>query len=138
MVIEVASGDNRVKANYLPTTLSGADRSWIINLPKNTIQTWDQLCTIFIGNFQGTYGRPFTMETLKIIKQKHRESLCDYVKHFYNNRNAIPHIQDIKVTNDFRNDATDLNTVEEITMKKPKMVANLLVVANACIKEFVA
>jgi hypothetical protein len=25
--------------------------SWLINLPGNTIQTWDELCTLFIGNF---------------------------------------------------------------------------------------
>jgi hypothetical protein len=47
---------------------------------------------MFIGNFQGTYERPSTTETLKTIKQKHNESLCDYVKHFYNARNGIQHI----------------------------------------------
>jgi hypothetical protein len=47
---------------------------------------------MFIGNFQGTYERPSTVETLKTIKQKDDESLCDYVKHFCNARNGIPHI----------------------------------------------
>jgi hypothetical protein len=47
---------------------------------------------MFIGNFQGTYERPFTTETLKAIKQKHDESLRDYVKRFCNARNGIPHI----------------------------------------------
>jgi hypothetical protein len=52
-VIEAARGDDRVKANYLPTVLSGAARPWIINLPEGTIYNWDQLCTMFIRNFQG-------------------------------------------------------------------------------------
>jgi hypothetical protein len=50
-VIEAAGGDDRVKANFLPTTLSGATRSWLINLPEGSIHSWDQLCAMFIGNF---------------------------------------------------------------------------------------
>jgi hypothetical protein len=92
IVIEATGGDDRVKANYLPTALSGVARSWLINLPKGSIYTWDQLCTMFIRNFQGTYECPSTAETLKTIRQKHNESLRDYVKHFCNTRNAIPYI----------------------------------------------
>jgi hypothetical protein len=44
---------------------------------------------MFIGNFQGTYEYPSTAETLKTIKQKHDESLRDYVKCFCNARNDI-------------------------------------------------
>jgi hypothetical protein len=40
-VIEAAGGDNRVKANYLLTTLSDVARSWLINLPEGTIYNWD-------------------------------------------------------------------------------------------------
>jgi hypothetical protein len=91
-VIEAAGGDDRVKANFLHMALTGAARSWLINLPEASIQSWDQLCAMFIGNFQGTYERPSTAETLKTIKQRDDESLRDYVKRFYNARNAIPHI----------------------------------------------
>jgi hypothetical protein len=91
-IIEATGGDDRVKANFLHTTLSGAARSWLINLPEGSIHSWDQLCAIFIGNFQGTYERPSTAETIKIIKQKHDKSLRNYVKHFCNARNGIPHI----------------------------------------------
>jgi hypothetical protein len=109
-------------------------RSWLINLPEGSIHSWDQLCAIFIGNFQGTYERPSTADTLKTIKQKHDESLCDYVKHFCNARNDIPHIQDIEIINAFRDGVSDLKTVEEIAMKKPKTMANLLTVADVCIE----
>jgi hypothetical protein len=89
---------------------------------------------MFIRNFQGTYERPSTAETLKTIKQRHDESLHDYVKCFCNARNAIPHIQDIEIINAFRDDVSDIKTVEEITMKKPKTVADLLAVADVCIE----
>jgi hypothetical protein len=47
-VIEATEGDDRVKANYLPIALSGAVRSWLINLLKGKIYNWDQLCAMFI------------------------------------------------------------------------------------------
>jgi hypothetical protein len=73
-------------------------------------------------------------ETLKTIRQKHDESLWNYVKHFYNTRNAIPCIQDIEIIDTFRDGVSDIKTVEEIAMKKPKMVVDLLAVTDACIK----
>jgi hypothetical protein len=50
-IIEVAGGDDRVKAKYLPTTLDDATTSWLINLLEGSIYTWDQLCAMFIRNF---------------------------------------------------------------------------------------
>jgi hypothetical protein len=87
---------------------------------------------MFIDNFQGTYERPSTTETLRTNKKKHDESLWDYVKHFYNARNAISNIQDIEIINVFHNGVTNIKTIEEIAMKKPKIVANLLVVVDVC------
>jgi hypothetical protein len=89
---------------------------------------------MFIENFQGTYERLSTAETLKTIKQKHDESLRDYVKHFCNARNNISRIQDIEIINAFRDGVSDIKTMEEIAMKKPKMVDDLLVVADICIE----
>jgi hypothetical protein len=54
------------------------------------------------------------------------------VKHFCNARNAIPYIQDIEIINTFRDGDTDIKTVEEIAMKKPRMVAVLLAVTDIC------
>jgi hypothetical protein len=133
-VIEATGGDDQVNANYLPTTLFGTARSWLINLSEGSIYNWDQLCTMFIGNFQGTYECPSTAKTLKTIKQKHDESLWDYVKCFCNARNAIPYIQDIEIINAFHDGVSDIKTIEEITMKKPKIVADLLAVVDVCIE----
>jgi hypothetical protein len=86
---------------------------------------------MFIRNFQGTYERLSTAET---IKQKSDESLRNYVKHFCNARNGIPHIQDIKIINAFHDGVSDIKTVEEIAMKKPKTVTDLLAVVDVCIE----
>jgi cation transporter-like permease len=50
-VIEATRGDDRVKANFLPTALTGVTRLWLINLPEGSVTSWDQLCAMFIGNF---------------------------------------------------------------------------------------
>jgi hypothetical protein len=89
---------------------------------------------MFIRNFQGTYERLSTAETLKTIRQKHDESLWNYVKYFYNARNTIPYIQYIEIINDFYDGVSDIKTVEEIIMKKPKTVVDLLAVADVCIE----
>jgi hypothetical protein len=56
------------------------------------------------------------------------------VKHFCNTRNAIPNIQDIEIINAFRDGVIDIKTVEEITMKKPKIMSDLLEVIDICIE----
>jgi predicted nicotinamide N-methyase len=56
------------------------------------------------------------------------------VKHFCNARNTIPYIYDNKIINAFCDGVSDIKTVEEIAIKKPKTVADLLVVADVCIK----
>jgi hypothetical protein len=133
-VVEAAGEDDRVKTNFLPTALTDTARSWLINLPEGSITSWDQLCAMFIENFQSTYEHPSTTETLKSIRQKHDKRLRDYVKHFCNARNDIPYIQDIEIINAFCDVVSDIKTVEEIGMKKPKTMADLLVVADVCIE----
>jgi hypothetical protein len=133
-VIEAAGGDDQVKANFLPTTLTGAARSWLINLPEGSVTSWDQLCVMFIENFQGTYECPSTVETLKTIRQKHDENVRDYVKHFCNARNAILYIQDIEIINVFHDRVSDIKAIEKIAMKKPKTVTDLLAVTDVCIE----
>jgi hypothetical protein len=91
---------------------------------------------MFIGNFQYTYERPYIAETLKTIKQKHDKSLQDYVKHLCNSRNTISYIQDIEIINVFRNGVSDIKTIEEIDMKKPITMADLLTVIDVCIEAF--
>jgi hypothetical protein len=82
----------------------------------------------------GTYECPSTIETPKTIRQKQDESLRDYVKYFCNTKNAIPYIQDIEIINAFHDGVNDIKTVEEIAMRKHKMVVDLLVVADVCIE----
>jgi hypothetical protein len=60
------------------------------------------------------------------------------VKYFCNARNAIPYIQDIEIISVFRDGVSDFKTVEELAMKKPRTVVNLLSVIDVCIEAFEA
>jgi hypothetical protein len=60
------------------------------------------------------------------------------VKHFCIAGNAIPYNQDIEIINAFCEGVSNIKTVEEIIMKKPIMVGNLLAVTDVCIKELEA
>jgi hypothetical protein len=69
---------------------------------------------------------------------KHDESLPDYVKCFCSTMNAISYIQDIEIIHPFYDGVNDINTMEEIAMKKPRMMVNLLAVTDVCIEAFEA
>jgi hypothetical protein len=56
------------------------------------------------------------------------------VKYFCNARSAILYIKNIEIINAFHDGVNDIKTVEEIAMKKPKTVVDLLTVADTCIK----
>jgi hypothetical protein len=40
---------------FLPIYVVDMARAWLDHLPRNTIDSWEDLKEIFTGNFQGTY-----------------------------------------------------------------------------------
>jgi hypothetical protein len=39
---------------FLPIYLAESARAWLDHLPRNAINSWDNLWKVFTGNFQGT------------------------------------------------------------------------------------
>jgi hypothetical protein len=56
------------------------------------------------------------------------------VKHFGNDKNTISYIQNIEIINVFHYGVSDIKTVEDIAMKKPKMMVDLLTVTDTFIE----
>jgi hypothetical protein len=79
MVIEAASGDDYVKANFLPTVLEGSTRTWLMNFPECTVQSWNHLHQLFEANFHATYSRPESEDDLFACVQKFDEHLWDFI-----------------------------------------------------------
>jgi hypothetical protein len=60
--------------------LTGAARSWLGKLGKETIGSWDELQRQFTSNFNLTYKRSASIEEVKTCTQKHNESLWSYIQ----------------------------------------------------------
>ena len=130
LAIEAAGGDTGVMANYLPIALSPAARSWLMGLPDRTIETWDDLRTQFIGNFQATYDRPGTEWDLAQVKQEKGESTRKYIQRFCNKRNTIPDIQDHAVIRSFIDGLRNDRLFEKLARSQPKTVKDMLHIAD--------
>ena len=66
---EAANGDEKVMANWFPMALKDGARSWLLNLPPDSISSWNEMRDRFVANFQGTRDRPPTACDLRRIKQ---------------------------------------------------------------------
>jgi hypothetical protein len=132
-IIEAAGGDDWVRAKFLHTALTRATRSCLINLPEGSIHSWASCVPCSLGTFRAHMSIQLLLRPSK-PSSRSMMSLRDYIKHFCNARNVIPYIQDIEIINAFRNGISDIKTMEEIAMKKPKTVADLLAVADVCIE----
>ncbi|KAI4992055.1 hypothetical protein ZWY2020_041918 [Hordeum vulgare] len=56
-------------ACWFPMALKGGALSWLLNLPRASITSSDDLHERFIANFQGNYDRAPTMNDLRCIKK---------------------------------------------------------------------
>ncbi|KAM0832772.1 hypothetical protein ACQ4PT_064686 [Festuca glaucescens] len=63
--IQAVCGDHRVMANWFPMALKEAARAWLMNLPTESISSWEDLCKQFVSNFMATYERPASKNDLK-------------------------------------------------------------------------
>jgi hypothetical protein len=60
---------------FLPIYLADSAQAWLDHLPRNIIDSWENLYEIFTGNFQGTYTRRVNPWDLKSLRQKSGVSL---------------------------------------------------------------
>jgi hypothetical protein len=68
--VKILEGSKETTMPSLQLHLTGAARSWLGKLGKETIGSWDKLAKQFIGNFKSTYKRPASTEEVKACTQK--------------------------------------------------------------------
>jgi hypothetical protein len=54
--ILAAGGNEVIMANYFPVALIGTARSWLMNLPLESLFSWEELCCQFTINFESAYS----------------------------------------------------------------------------------
>ena len=70
-MLQVSDG---VCARYLTMMMEGPARTWLKNLPENSVHSWSEMKEKFIKNFQGTCRRATTIVDLEHCVQKEGES----------------------------------------------------------------
>ena len=58
--------------------LKDAARTWLMNLPEESISSWTDLCEQFVANFKATYERPLTLNDLRAVRQRPGETLRSF------------------------------------------------------------
>jgi hypothetical protein len=75
IAVQAARGDQRAMANWFPMALKDAPRTWLMNLPHESVTSWKDLCHQFVANFMPTYERSATKNDLKVVHQYKGETL---------------------------------------------------------------
>jgi hypothetical protein len=65
--ILATGGNEAIMANYFPVALTWTTRSWLMNLPEGTLDSWSELCCQFTTNFEKAYARPGNETNLHAI-----------------------------------------------------------------------
>ena len=57
-------------ANWFSHALRDSALSWLLNLPEDSVNSWEELCKQFVSNFKGTYERTLTHNDLRAVVQR--------------------------------------------------------------------
>jgi hypothetical protein len=112
--ILAAGGIETIMANYFLVALTGMARSWLMNLPEGSLDSWSELCHQFMTNFESAYARPGNETDLHAIQQHPGESLRTFVQWFSQVRNTIPRISNAFVVDAFQQGVRDEKMLEKL------------------------
>jgi hypothetical protein len=123
--IENAGGNNDTKCLYFPFCLDQAPLTRLESLEKYSIDKWDQLKEQFSSNFAGSMGRPGTRMDLAMAKQEQGETLCKYMRRFFDKRATVVDVSDKEVIDLFQDGLYHRHTFEDIGLHRPCFITHL-------------
>jgi hypothetical protein len=68
VAVQAARGDQRAMANWFPMALKDAVRTWLMNLPHESVTSWKDLCRQFVAKLMPTYEHPAMKNNLKAVR----------------------------------------------------------------------
>jgi hypothetical protein len=80
--ITAAGGDTAIMATYFQFALSGAARTWLMNLTPGSIYSWEELCARFTANFTSAYQQHGMEAHLHAVRQEPGETLRMFISRF--------------------------------------------------------
>ena len=87
---------------HLPLMLEGSSRTWLNQLPPNSIWIWEDLERVFIKNFEGTHKRPGGLTKLQLCVQGNNESTRDYIQQWITLHNSIEGVSEFQAIHAFK------------------------------------
>jgi hypothetical protein len=99
-------------------------------LEKETIGSWEELTKQFTSNFKSTYKWPASIEEVKAYVQQHNETLRAYIQRWSIIKNLAVEVSDERAIDAFTLGLRQGDLVEEMGRIKPKIVSDLMDIAN--------
>jgi hypothetical protein len=99
-------------------------------LEKETIGSCEDLTNLFTSNFRLTYKWPASIEEVKACVQQRGETLRAYIQRWSLIKNSAVEVSDERVIDTFIIRLRRWDVVEEMGRIKPKIVSDLMDVAN--------
>jgi hypothetical protein len=128
--VQILGGIKETAMQSLQLHLTSAARSWLSKLEKETIGSWEDLTKQFTSNFRSTYKRPASIEEVKAYVQQRGETLRAYIQRWSLIKNSAVEVSDKRAIDVFIIGLRRGDLVEEMGIIKPKIVSELMDVAN--------
>jgi hypothetical protein len=106
--------------------LTGAARSWLSKLGKETIGSWEELTKQFTSNIKSTHKRPASIEEVKACVQQRGETLRAYIQRWSVIKNSAVEVSDERAIDAFIVGLQRGDLVEEMGRIKSKTVSDLM------------
>jgi hypothetical protein len=128
--VKILGGTKETAMQSLQLHLTGAARSWLRKLGKETIRSWEEHTKQFTSNFKSTYKRPTSIEEVKACVKQRNETLRAYIQRWSIIKNSAVEVSDERAIDAFILGLRRGDLVEEMGRIKPKIVSDLMDIAN--------
>jgi hypothetical protein len=128
--VKILGGTKETAMQSLQLHLTSAARSWLSKLEKGTVGNWEELTKQFTSNFKSTYKWPTSIEEVKAYVQQCNETLRSYIQRWSIIKNFAVEVSDERAIDAFTLGLRRGDLVEEMGRINPKIVSDLMDIAN--------
>src|SRR3954462_958619 len=102
IAVQIGGGGDEIAMMHLPLMLEGSARTWLNQLPPNSIWVWEDLVRVFVKNFEGTYKRPGGLIELQLCTQEPTEPTRDYIQRWIKLHNSVEGVPEFQAIHAFK------------------------------------
>ncbi|XP_057452187.1 uncharacterized protein LOC130744006 [Lotus japonicus] len=88
--MQYAGASDPIYCRCFPMSLGKGPMNWFQNLPRGSLNNWDEVMTCFLSQYSLAKRIPKSEETLALIKQGPKESLKVFLNRFNKEAGDIP------------------------------------------------